>query len=110
VISKARAKTLKATKGKYPAPMKILDVIDNGLGASMEEALDLEAKGFAELLMTPESKQLVNIFFAVTDLKKDTGVDSDEKARDINDVGVLGAYNAPINNGSVNRVDRLSGF
>ncbi len=91
VISKARAKTLKATKGKYPAPMKILDVIDNGLGASMEEALDLEAKGFAELLMTPESKQLVNIFFAVTDLKKDTGVDSDEKARDINDVGVLGA-------------------
>jgi len=91
VISKARTQTLKMTKGKYPAPLKILEVIDQGLGTSLEKALDLEARGFAELLMTPESKQLVNIFFAVTELKKDAGVDSDTKARDINNVGVLGA-------------------
>jgi 3-hydroxyacyl-CoA dehydrogenase/enoyl-CoA hydratase/3-hydroxybutyryl-CoA epimerase len=91
VISKARTQALKMTKGKYPAPLKILDVINSGLGTSMEKALDLEAQGFGELLMSPESKQLVNIFFAVTELKKDTGVDSDEQARQINDVGVLGA-------------------
>jgi len=91
VISKAQTQTLKLTKGKYPAPLKILEVINKGLGTNMEKALDFEAQGFAELLMTPESKQLVNIFFAVTDLKKDTGVDSDEKPREINNVGVLGA-------------------
>ncbi len=91
IISKAQAQTLKMTKGKYPAPLKILEVINKGLGTNMAKALDFEAQGFAELLMTPESKQLVNIFFAVTDLKKDTGVDSDEKARVINNVGVLGA-------------------
>jgi 3-hydroxyacyl-CoA dehydrogenase/enoyl-CoA hydratase/3-hydroxybutyryl-CoA epimerase len=91
VISKARSQTLKLTKGKYPAPLKILEVINKGLGSSEEKALELEAQGFAELLMTPESKQLVNIFFAMTELKKDTGIDSDHQARKINSVGVLGA-------------------
>ncbi len=91
VISQARKQTLKLTKGKYPAPLKILDVIENGLATTLPNALELEAKGFAELLMTPESKQLVNIFFAVTDLKKDPGVDSDEQARIVDNVGVLGA-------------------
>lgn len=91
VISQARKQTLKMTKGKYPSPLKILDVINSGLGTSLPKALELEADGFAELLMTPESNQLVNIFFAVTDLKKDTGVDSDEQARSLDNVGVLGA-------------------
>jgi 3-hydroxyacyl-CoA dehydrogenase/enoyl-CoA hydratase/3-hydroxybutyryl-CoA epimerase len=91
IISKARSQTLKLTKGKYPAPLKILEVINSGLGSSLEKALELEARGFAQLLMTPESKQLVNIFFAMTELKKDTGIDSDQEARDINNVGVLGA-------------------
>ncbi len=91
VISKARTQALKMTKGKYPAPLKILDIINQGLGSSLEQALELEAQGFAELLMSPESKQLVNIFFAVTELKKDTGVDSDQAAPEINNVGVLGA-------------------
>ena len=91
VISKARTQALKLTKGKYPAPTKILETIEQGLGLSMPDALELEAQGFAELLMTPESKQLVNIFFATTDLKKDSGIDSNETAKPINKVGVLGA-------------------
>jgi 3-hydroxyacyl-CoA dehydrogenase/enoyl-CoA hydratase/3-hydroxybutyryl-CoA epimerase len=91
IISQARKKIMKITKGKYPAPLKILDVINNGMGRSLKDGLDIEANGFAELLMTPESKQFVNIFFATTELKKDTGVDSDEVARPVNNVGVLGA-------------------
>lgn len=90
VISQARQQTLKLTKGKYPAPLKILDVVHQGLGLSLAEGLECEAQGFADLLMSSESKQLVNIFFASTDLKKDTGVDSDATAREVNKVGVLG--------------------
>ncbi len=90
VISQARKQAMKLTKGKYPAPLKILEVVNRGLGTSLAKGLDIEAQGFADLLMTPESKQLVNIFFASTDLKKDSGVDSDAEARDINQVGVLG--------------------
>lgn len=91
IIAQARRQTLKLTNGKFPAPLKILDVVNKSLGARLPKALAFEAQGFAELLMTPESKQLVNVFFAITDLKKDTGVDSDEQPRPIDNVGVLGA-------------------
>ena len=91
IISQARKKTLKLTKGKYPAPIKILDVIEQGMNTDLTSALKIEADGFAELLMTSESSQLVNIFFATTELKKDTGVDSDARARDVKKVSVLGA-------------------
>ena len=91
IISKARDQVMSQTKGKYPSPLKILEVVEKGLGSSLEDALKLESRGFAELLVTPESKQFVNIFFATTDLKKDSGVDSDETARKVEQVGVLGA-------------------
>jgi len=91
IISQARKKTMQATKGKYPAPFKILDTVQRGLSTSLSRGLEIEAKGFSELVVSPESNQLINIFFAVTDLKKDTGVDSDETARTVNKVGVLGA-------------------
>ena len=91
IISQARSQTIKLTKGKFPAPLKILDVVNKSVGKSLPKALEIEAEGFAELLMTPESKQLVNIFFAITELKKDTGVDSDEQPRPVENVGVLGA-------------------
>ena len=91
IVSQARKKTIKLTKGKYPAPLKILDVVENGLKTDLASGLDIEAQGFAELLMTDESKQLVNIFFAVTDLKKDSGIDSKAEPRVVNNVAVLGA-------------------
>ena len=91
IIAQARKGVMKATKGHYPAPLKILEVVNKGLGTSLAKGLDLEAKGFAELLMTPESAQFVNLFFATTDLKKDSGVDSDVEARPVEKVGVLGA-------------------
>ena len=91
VINKARDKVMSQTKGKYPAPLKILEVVEQGLQGSLENALKLESQAFAELLMTPESKQFVNIFFATTELKKDSGVDSDAQAREVEHVGVLGA-------------------
>lgn len=91
IISQARKQTLSATKGKYPAPLKILEVVQKGLSTNLKRGLEIEAKGFSELVMTQESKQLINIFFAVTDLKKDSGVDSDVTARSIDKVGVLGA-------------------
>ena len=91
IISQARNKTLKATKGHYPAPIKILETVEQGLATDLQSGLDIEAKNFAELLQTPVSKQCVNIFFATTELKKDSGVDSDASARVISKVGVLGA-------------------
>jgi len=91
VISQARKKTLGVTKGLYPAPLRILDVIKRGMASDLATGLEIEADGFAELLMSPESKQLVKLFFATTELKKDTGVDSDATAGPYNNIGILGA-------------------
>ncbi|NND81638.1 MAG: fatty acid oxidation complex subunit alpha FadJ [Gammaproteobacteria bacterium] len=91
IIAQARKKALKMTKGHYPAPLMILETVDDGLATDLPAGLDIEARNFAQLLMSPESKQLVNIFFATTDLKKDSGVDSDAEPREVNKVGVLGA-------------------
>lgn len=91
VIAQARKKILQATKGNYPAHLKILDTVAAGLGTSLSQGLHIEAKNFGQLLMTPQSKQLINTFFAVTELKKDSGVDGDAEARTVQEVGVLGA-------------------
>ena len=90
VIAQARKKVMKMTKGKYPAPLKILEVVDQGLATSLDKGLQIEAHGFADLIMTPVSRQLMGIFFASTDLKKDTGIDSDAEPKPVNKVGVLG--------------------
>jgi len=91
IFSQARKKTLAATKGHYPAPMKILDVVEYGLTHGLEKGLLKEAEQFAELVMTPQAKQLIKLFFATTELKKDSGVDSDVQAQTVDKVGVLGA-------------------
>lgn len=92
ILSQARKQTLSATKGNYPAPLKILDVIEQGLSVDLKSGLAHEAQGFAELAMTDESKQLIQLFFASTDIKKETGVASaDVKAKPVTKVGVLGA-------------------
>lgn len=91
IISQARKQALKTTKGKYPAPLKILEVINTGLGQNLAAALQTEAKGFGELVVTPESNQLIKLFFAITASKKDTGVPSGVEPIELNHVGVLGA-------------------
>lgn len=92
ILSQARKQTLSATKGNYPAPLKILDVVEQSLGADLQQGLAKEAQGFAELAMSNESKQLIHLFFASTEIKKETGVKSDAvTAKPVSKVGVLGA-------------------
>ena len=46
----------------YPAPVKVVDVIEAARGMSLEEALDVEAEAFAELATTPVAAALVGVF------------------------------------------------
>lgn len=70
VFKQARAKVIGQTKGLYPAPLKILDVIKTGLEKGRDAGYEAEAQGFAELGMTDESKALINIFHGHTSCKK----------------------------------------
>ncbi|WP_018984501.1 fatty acid oxidation complex subunit alpha FadJ [Salinimonas chungwhensis] len=89
VFKKAREQTQSKTKGNYPAPMKIIDVIETGMDEGMAAGLRAEAKAFGELVMTPESYQLRQIFFATTEMKKENGVKGVEP-RKVKKAGILG--------------------
>lgn len=70
IFQKARETVLKQTKGFYPAPLKILELMENGHGKKREVYLAREAQMFADLSQTPQSKSLQHIFFMTDTSKK----------------------------------------
>jgi 3-hydroxyacyl-CoA dehydrogenase len=61
---------LHKTLGNYPAPLKILECVEIGMEEGMDKGLDAEAVKFEELILTDVSRQLINIFFNMTEKKK----------------------------------------
>jgi len=88
VYNKARQMTEKQTQGNYPAPIKIIQCVEAGMEKSMKAGLDAEARAFEELARTPQAKELINLFFAITALKKNP---QKELAKPVKTVGILGA-------------------
>lgn len=88
VFQSAKQKVLSKTKGHYPAPEKIIHVVKTGMNKGVHAGYAEEAKAFGELVMTPESAALRNLFFAVTALKNETSAQSSPQK--ISQVGVLG--------------------
>lgn len=93
VFDQARKRTLQQTRGNYPAPERILDVVRTGLEQGMTAGLRAEAEAFGELVLSPQAQQLIYLFFASTALKKDTGLPSSRttERREVKKLGVLGA-------------------
>jgi 3-hydroxyacyl-CoA dehydrogenase/enoyl-CoA hydratase/3-hydroxybutyryl-CoA epimerase len=91
LFREARKKLLARTGGHYPAPEKALEAVKHGVENGFARGLEREARLFGELAATEISKRLIDIFFATTALKKDTGVDDPSvKPRPLARVGVLG--------------------
>lgn len=63
VSKKAGAVLARKTKGFYPAPPAALEVVIHGLQHGIKEGLQFEARELGRLIVTPESKSLVNVFF-----------------------------------------------
>jgi len=89
VYKQAKKSVLAKTKGNYPAPVKIIDCVKTGMEQSPAKGYQIEAEHFAELVVSPESAQLLNLFFATTEMKKEQGV-ADVLPEKINKAGVLG--------------------
>jgi 3-hydroxyacyl-CoA dehydrogenase/enoyl-CoA hydratase/3-hydroxybutyryl-CoA epimerase len=85
VFKMARKTVMAQTKGMYPAPLKIIDVVQAGTAAA-------ESQGFGELLVSPESKGLRHLFHCITALKKDNGPGTEGvEPLPVSHVGMLGA-------------------
>jgi 3-hydroxyacyl-CoA dehydrogenase / enoyl-CoA hydratase / 3-hydroxybutyryl-CoA epimerase len=91
-FDQAKKRTLKKTHGNYPAAERILEVVRIGLSRGMEAGFGAESAAFGELAVSAEARELIGIFFAQNELKKDTGTsDASAEPRKLRRVGVLGA-------------------
>jgi 3-hydroxyacyl-CoA dehydrogenase/enoyl-CoA hydratase/3-hydroxybutyryl-CoA epimerase len=90
IFQKAREKVLATTKGFYPAPLKILDVLESGASKKRASYLAMEANAFGELSQTTQSKSLQHIFF-LTDQSKKMSDKQKKQTKEIKRGAVLGA-------------------
>lgn len=75
----------------YPAPIKVVDVIEQARSMSLEAALEVEADGFAELATTPVASALVGVFLSDQLLGKKAKGWEKQADKKIERAAVLGA-------------------
>ena len=88
VLSQARKQVMKETRGKYPAPLRMLDILPEVLSSSIDDALKVEARGLGDLIVTDVSKNLIHVF-RLSEATKKAPVDA--KPREVRQIAVLGA-------------------
>jgi 3-hydroxyacyl-CoA dehydrogenase / enoyl-CoA hydratase / 3-hydroxybutyryl-CoA epimerase len=75
VLRKAREQTLAKSRGHYPALIAAIDAVAAGYDRGTAHGFREESRLFGEMAMTDVSRQLIFLFFATNELKKDPGVE-----------------------------------
>ena len=91
VFSQARKMTVAKSHGHYPALLVALDVIKKSMGKSRDKAMEIEREGFCSVAGGDVSKNLINLFFMMEDVKKRNGVEDKNAGKKVDHLGVLGA-------------------
>jgi 3-hydroxyacyl-CoA dehydrogenase/enoyl-CoA hydratase/3-hydroxybutyryl-CoA epimerase len=92
VYRRARKAILAETRGNLPAPPAALEAVREGIERGPERGYAAEAAAFGRLAVTPEARNLMALFFAVNELRKDPGTDDPAvRPREVRKVAVLGA-------------------
>jgi len=92
ILSVARKRVLSSTGGHYPAPLRILQILDEHFAGDAHESLAAEARGAAELIVSPVCKNLIHVYRLRETARKSTGVaDPEVHGRPVSELGVLGA-------------------
>ena len=86
----ATREVMKKTKGKYPAPMETIALFEKTQGMPIVEALDLEVQSFSKLVVTPESKNLISVFYAIEAVKNQKPLVANSKLVPIKFTSVIG--------------------
>jgi 3-hydroxyacyl-CoA dehydrogenase/enoyl-CoA hydratase/3-hydroxybutyryl-CoA epimerase len=93
LFRRARAETKKKTRGHYPAAERMLEELETHAHRGFRAAADVEARAFGDLVVSEGAHRMIELFFAQTALKKDTGLEANEDVapRPVERVAVLGA-------------------
>lgn len=88
VFSQARKMVMKQTHGLYPAALAAIDSVAYGYSHGVARGIEADIKRFVELVQSPQSKSLMNLFFGMTALKKNP---LEGKSRSVEKLAVIGA-------------------
>lgn len=91
VFSQARKDVMKRSKGFYPAPLKIIELIQKTYGKTGLGVYKLESEYFSKLGATQVSKNLIKLFFMNEKYKKLKWTASKVKTQPVKKCGVVGA-------------------
>lgn len=91
VLRQARKQVMRRTRGHYPAPLKVLEVVSASLGKPPARRFELEARAAGELIASPVSKNLIHVFNLREDARKGSQVLSKAPAATVRSIGVVGA-------------------
>ena len=80
----------KANPKQYPAPALAIEAIEKHVNLPRDEAIEVEAAGFAKAAKTPQAESLVGLFLN-DQLVKKLAKKHSKLAHDINEAAVLGA-------------------
>jgi 3-hydroxyacyl-CoA dehydrogenase/enoyl-CoA hydratase/3-hydroxybutyryl-CoA epimerase len=70
VADRAKKKTIEKTRGHYPAPLKALEVVVNGLKSPTAASFENEKNAFIELAKGDVAQNLIRVFFLQERAKK----------------------------------------
>ncbi|XP_025935977.1 trifunctional enzyme subunit alpha, mitochondrial isoform X1 [Apteryx rowi] len=88
VYKTVESKVQKQTKGLYPAPLKIIEVVKTGLDQGHDAGYLTESQNFGHLAMTKESKALLGLYRGQVQCKKNK---FGTPQREVKTLAVLGA-------------------
>ncbi len=91
LFAKARRSVRTKTDGHYPAPLEAIEVVRRGTASPMAEGLRLEAAALGRLAVTEVSRNLVSLFFATREIKKDAGYPEGTREAEVSKLAVLGS-------------------
>jgi 3-hydroxyacyl-CoA dehydrogenase/enoyl-CoA hydratase/3-hydroxybutyryl-CoA epimerase len=92
LFRRARSELRQKTGGHYPAPARIVDVLEAWAERGFDASREVEARAFGELVVSSVAARLIEIFRAQTALKKESGVSAPAVSpRHVERVVVLGA-------------------
>ncbi len=87
-FGKARKTVMEKSRGKYPAPLAAIDVMEAGMSHGVEAGLRREIEEVATLISGEAAQNLVRLYFLMEASKKDA---NDATPLEIESAGVLGA-------------------
>jgi 3-hydroxyacyl-CoA dehydrogenase/enoyl-CoA hydratase/3-hydroxybutyryl-CoA epimerase len=73
IFRQAKKMVIRRTHGHYPAPLHAIQSVKRGYGRKLARGLEIEAHLFSQLIGTPISNNLINIYQWTEAIKKENG-------------------------------------